>query len=200
MAERELDQAEQRLRMQAKAELRTRIRGLRRVMPEAACAARSQAICERLVALPAFERARAVIGYAAFRKEADPGAALRVAASAGKRVGLPRVADDGSLSLHAYAEGDALEPSGYGILEPLASARAIADAEVELIIVPALVVDARGHRIGYGEGFYDRLLPRLPGAFKVVIAYDFQLLAETPDTHRDVPVDCVVTDTRVLMV
>ena len=69
---RELDEAgEQALRMRAKAELRERLRALRRVMPEAACAARSSALCERLIALPEFERARVVVGYAAFRKEAS---------------------------------------------------------------------------------------------------------------------------------
>lgn len=201
MHRRELDQAaEQALRAQAKQELRKRMRGLRRVMPEAACAARSLAICERLSGLPAFERAAVVVGYAAFRKEADPSAALRSAERAGKRVGLVRIDDGGGLALHAYAQGDPLEDNAFGIAEPQANAPRIAHADVDLVIVPALAVDARGHRIGYGHGYYDRLLPALTRAFKVAIAYDFQLLAEAPDTHGDAAVDCVVTDARELTV
>ena len=61
-----------------------------------------------------------------------------------------------------------------------------------------MAIDASGYRIGYGQGYYDRLLPKLGAAFKVAIVYDFQLLAETPYTDGDVPVDCVVTDQRTL--
>jgi 5-formyltetrahydrofolate cyclo-ligase len=192
--------AEHALRVQAKQELRERTRALRRVLPASACAVRSAAICERLLTLDAFAQASTLIGYVAHRKEADPRAALDAAARAGKRVGLTRVEDAAALGLHRYVDGDALAPNGFGIAEPLASAPSIALDEVDLIIVPALAVDARGHRIGYGHGYYDRLLPKLSRAFKVAIAYDFQLLAETPDTPSDARVDCVVTDARVLRV
>jgi 5-formyltetrahydrofolate cyclo-ligase len=66
--------------------------------------------------------------------------------------------------------------------------------------VPALAVDARGFRIGYGRGFYDRLLPTLPNALTVAIVYDFQLVAEVPEEPFDVPVHVVATDARVLRV
>jgi 5-formyltetrahydrofolate cyclo-ligase len=201
MGPREIDEAaEQALRARAKQELRGRMRALRRVIPQAACAARSSALCTRLCELPAFTQASTVIGYTAYNKEADPTAALLVAAASGKSVGLVRVEEHGALGLHAYAEGDLLEPNQLGILEPSASASRIPPEDVSLIIVPALAVAASGHRIGYGQGYYDRLLPRLVHAFKVAIAYDFQLLAEIPCTHDDVPVDCVLTDKRVLMV
>jgi 5-formyltetrahydrofolate cyclo-ligase len=201
MARRELDEAaEQALRMRAKEELRERLRGVRRVMPVEACAARSRAICARLCELPQLASARVVIGYAAYRKEADPAAALLHAQQAGKRTGLVRVDEAGGLGLHAYHDGDVLEPNAYGIAEPSASAPRIAPADVDVIIVPALAVDERGHRIGYGQGYYDRLLPGLARAFKVAIAYDFQLLVETPDTRDDVRVDCIVTDLRTILV
>jgi 5-formyltetrahydrofolate cyclo-ligase len=200
MAERDHSEAaEQALRVRAKAELRSRLRSVRRVMPQASCDARSRAICERLVALPQFARASVIAGYAAFRKEADPADALRQAEAAGKQIALVRIADDGALALHAHRAGDVLAENGYGILEPPASAPRVPTEAVELIIVPALAVDARGHRIGYGHGYYDRLLPRLERAYKVAIAYDFQLMAEAPDTPGDVPVDCVITDQRTIV-
>jgi 5-formyltetrahydrofolate cyclo-ligase len=198
---RELDEAgEQALRMRAKAELRERLRALRRVMPEAACAARSTALCERLIALPEFDRARTVVGYAAYRKEAGVERALRAAEDAGKTTGLVRVEPENALGVHHHRNGDALIENAYGILEPPEDAPRIDLAAVDLILVPALAVDERGHRIGYGQGYYDRLLPRLPRAFKIAVAYDFQLLAETPNTHADVALDCVVTDERVVYV
>jgi len=192
------ERAELALRARAKQELRKRMRDLRRVLPSEACATRSAAICERLQALPELGRASVVVGYVAFRKEADPTAVLRSAEAAGKLVGLPRVQPDGTLELHRYASGDALVENGYGITEPDEHAARIAPERVSLVIVPTLAVDATGHRIGYGQGFYDRLLPRLSAAFKVAIAYDFQLLAETPNMPGDVAVDCVITDKQAL--
>jgi 5-formyltetrahydrofolate cyclo-ligase len=201
MPRREMDPAaEQALRAGAKQELRERLRGLRRVMPRDACAARSAAICARLWELPELAGARVVIGYAPYRKEADPSAALLRAEQAGNRTGLVRIEDAGGLGLHAYSNGDALESNAYGIAEPLATAARIELGDVDVIIVPALAVDERGHRIGYGHGYYDRLLPTLPRAFKVAIAYDFQLLVETPDTTGDARVNCVVTDLRTIRV
>jgi 5-formyltetrahydrofolate cyclo-ligase len=192
--------AEQLLRERAKTELRQRMRALRRVMPAESCAQRSRALCDRLCALPEFARATTVVGYAAFRKEADPTLALRAAERAGKTVGLVRIGDDGALDIHRYREGDALIENAYGIAEPSRDAPRIAAADVGLILVPALAVDGRGQRIGYGEGYYDRLLPGVPRAFKVATTYDFQVLLEIPDAAHDVAVDCVVTDARTLRV
>jgi 5-formyltetrahydrofolate cyclo-ligase len=191
---------EQALRVRAKQELRGRMRGLRRVLPLTACAERSSAICARLCELAAFASARTLIGYTAYQKEADPAGALRVAEHARQTVGLVRIEDGGGLGLHRHREGDALEQNAFGIAEPLLQAERIAYEHVDLVIVPALAIDARGHRIGYGHGYYDRLLPQLPRAFKVAIAYDFQLLMDLPSTPGDVSVDCVVTDARTLMI
>jgi 5-formyltetrahydrofolate cyclo-ligase len=200
MLRRDMDAAtEQALRVQVKAELRQRMRGLRRVLPKPARAARSAAICARLIELPEFARASTVVAYAATATEANPEQALATAARAGKTVGLPRVDAQGRLSLHHYRAGDALVLSSSGIEEPSADAPRLEAASIDLIVVPALGFDSRGQRIGYGQGHYDRLLPLLERAFKVVIGFDFQLLVQTPDTPGDVALDCIVTDARVLV-
>ena len=189
MPARDMDEAaELALRTGAKQELRERLR-----------APRTRAICARLTELSAFAHARVVVGYTAYRKEADPAAALVLAEQAGKRVGLVRIDDAGELAVHAHRAGDVLAANAYGIDEPLPSAPRIDEGEVDLIVVPALAVDERGHRIGYGQGYYDRLLPRLAHAFKVAVAYDFQRLVETPNTPHDARVDCVITDVRTIV-
>jgi 5-formyltetrahydrofolate cyclo-ligase len=194
------DEHERAIRTAAKQALRERMRAVRRVLPRSACSARSRAICERVVALPAFERAHAVLGYAAFGKEASPHQALLAAERAGKAVGFPRVIEGGALALHRHHEGAELIENAFGILEPPDSAPVLDDAAIELVLVPVLAVDERGQRVGYGQGYYDRLLPRLAHAYKVAVAYDFQLLCEIPDTPGDFAVDCVVTDRHVLIV
>lgn len=190
---------EEQLRFSVKAELRKRMRGLRKLLPLDARVERSRAIVERLRALPAFERARTVAAFVAIKGEVDVSALLTFARAAGKTVLLPRVdAEREELALHVFAEGDLLEPSGFGVPEPRADAPVIAPHDVDLVIVPGLVFDERGHRIGYGAGFYDKLLPRLPGAVTVGVAYDFQLVAEVPNTAGDVAVALIVTDARVV--
>jgi 5-formyltetrahydrofolate cyclo-ligase len=85
--------------------------------------------------------------------------------------------------------------------EPPADAPEAARGDVELLVVPALAVAENGHRLGYGAGFYDAALPDFrPPALAVVVAYDFQLLAEVPTLAHDVPCDIVVTDARTLVV
>jgi 5-formyltetrahydrofolate cyclo-ligase len=186
-----------RLRGHAKRELRTRMRAVRRVLPRSACELRTSAATTRLLELPEFARARCVLGFHAIHKELDPAALLARAAELGKRVALPRVHDSG-LSLHLYQPGDVLEESGFGTLDPSPDAPLVEPTEVDLVLVPGLAFDARGHRIGYGRAFYDRLLPTLLGAFRVGVAYDFQVLPELPNEEHDVPVHCVVSDARVL--
>jgi 5-formyltetrahydrofolate cyclo-ligase len=185
------------LRGHAKAQIRTQVRAVRRVLPLESCAERSGRACQQLAALPEFATARTLIVYAAMRKELDPSPLVLLARSQGKAIGLPRMEGD-VLRLHTYEPHDALEDNGYGVYEPSANAPRIAPERVDFIVVPALALDPRGHRIGYGRGFYDRLLPTLPQAFKVGVAYDFQLIAEAPNDAHDVPMNCVVTDVRVL--
>jgi 5-formyltetrahydrofolate cyclo-ligase len=192
--------AERSLRAQVKQALRERMRRVRHVLPPEAAAARSARLCERLWALPELQAAALIVGYRAVRKEADVAALLARAEQAGKRVGLPRVHDDTGLALHLHRAGQPLEESGYGIEEPLASAEGVPLDAAMLILVPALAIDVRGHRVGYGRGYYDRLLPQLPRAYKVAVGYDFQLASELPEAEHDVAVDCVVTDERTLRI
>jgi 5-formyltetrahydrofolate cyclo-ligase len=192
--------SERALRAQVKQALRERMRRVRHVLPPDAVAARSARLCERLWALSELQAAPLVVGYRAVRKEVDLAALLARAEHAGKRVGLPRVKDAHELQLSYHASGDVLVESALGIEEPASDAERVPLHAEMVILVPALALDVRGHRVGYGRGYYDRLLPRLPGAFSVAIGYDFQLASELPECEHDFAVDCVVTDERTLRV
>jgi len=191
--------AEQRLRYQAKEVLRGRMRSLRRVLNKDACDERSAKLCARLLELPEVAAAKTVVGFAAFGKEPRLALALRALDERGVVTGLPRVEDE-NLTLHRYRDGEPLEESGYGITEPLQTAPRIETADIDVIVVPGLCFDGSGFRVGYGKGFYDRLLPTLPRALRVGICYDHELLGELPSTSGDAPVHIVVTDARVLRI
>jgi 5-formyltetrahydrofolate cyclo-ligase len=177
------------------------MRTVRGNLPVAACKARSSAIHDAVLQLPCFERARTVIGYMSILNEVDPAPILRTAREQGKTIGLPRVdMTNQQLTIHHWSQGDALEKSPFGVMEPYACAPEIKPSEIDLVLVPALAIDPRGYRIGYGKGFYDRFLALLSDAKSVGIAYDFQLIIESPATADDLPVSVVVTDQRTLFV
>jgi 5-formyltetrahydrofolate cyclo-ligase len=90
-------------------------------------------------------------------------------------------------------------PHPFGHREPAGRCKVAYPGEIDVIVVPALAVDPRGYRIGYGGGYYDRALPlHVPPAMSIAVAFDFQLIAEAPQTDGDVPVHWIVTDTRSL--
>jgi 5-formyltetrahydrofolate cyclo-ligase len=184
----------------AKEALRKRYAALRRALSGEARAERAQRACQLLLAHESFVRARSVLAYAALRFELDPALAVARAHALGKLVALPRVdAESGELRLHAYTPGDELVESGFGVREPRATAPSVALDEIDLVLVPGLAFDARGYRLGYGKGFYDRLLPSLTHAVRIGLAFELSLLAEVPNAEHDVPVDTLVTDKRVLL-
>jgi 5-formyltetrahydrofolate cyclo-ligase len=192
--------AEDLLRQRVKVELRKRMRGLRNAMPTHACAERSARIVERLTALAPLARANAVALFwpIAERHEVDLRGLDERLRARGARVAYPAVdPETRAMSFRWVAHPDQMQEHGFGFREPPSGAREVAPGELEAIVVPALAVDPAGHRIGYGAGYYDAALPpHAPPAATVVVAFDFQLIAEVPVTPGDVRLDWVVTDGR----
>jgi 5-formyltetrahydrofolate cyclo-ligase len=92
-----------------------------------------------------------------------------------------------------------LAERGRKFLEPPPDAPRAARGELDLVMVPALAVTDGGHRLGYGVGFYDATLPDFcPPARSLLVAFEFQLLAELPVFEHDVACDLVVTDGRTI--
>ena len=192
--------AEDLLRRRVKAELRKRMRGLRHTTPASACAERSRRIVERLLAMPELVSARTVALFWPIveKHEVDlrpVDAALR---ARGADVAYPTIdSASGVMTFRFAPDVDAMEERGFGFREPSADAREAREGELSVIVVPALVLDTTGHRIGYGAGYYDRTLPRFaPPAVTIAVAYDFQLIAEVAVTEGDVAVEWIVTDKR----
>lgn len=192
---------ELRIRAEVKAQLRAKMRAIRRALPASARAARSAKIVERLLALPAYAGASVVAGFFPLRGEVDLRALFDRVLADGKTLALPRVdLESDEIVLHRWSPGDPLEEGPYELREPTHDAPEVAPADVGLVICPALAADETGNRIGYGRGYYDRLLPRCTRAYGCVVAFDFQLVAEVPAMPGDVAVDAVVTDARTIVV
>lgn len=199
MSEDEAERTEAELRRRAKQALRGQMRTVRGALPASACDARSSAIQERVVALAELERATTILSFASIRNEVRTRPIMETVWSARKRVALPRVVGD-ALCLHLVEPDTPLVDGAFSVPEPPESASRVEPNEIDFALVPALAVDPRGFRIGYGGGYYDRLLPLLTKACTCAVAYDFQLISEVPELPFDGAVDLVVTDERLIRV
>lgn len=188
--------------MPDKQALRQRLLSRRDAIPPEVRTAKSRLICERIAGLPEFASARTVLLFAPFRSEVDTLPLLAVSLAAAKRVLYPKV-DRRSRELLLFEVRNRNElAAGYqGIPEPavLADDRRAGIAEVDAAVVPGAGFDMTGARIGYGGGYYDRLLALTPGPVTIAPAFEEQLVAEgiRAEAH-DRPVSLIVTDRRVI--
>jgi 5-formyltetrahydrofolate cyclo-ligase len=191
------------LKRRAKQQIRQRMRAVRSAIPEAALEIRSAKIRDRLAALPEVASARSIALFWPMpdRGEVNLCELDRELRRKGLRLYYPFMSRPYS-SIGGFALVDdpaALAECGRGFLEPSGDAPVAARGDIDVVVVPALAVSEKGHRLGYGAGFYDRVLPEFcPPARSVVVAYAFELLAELPDTPGDVACDVVLTDEHVV--
>ena len=186
---------------EAKQALRGRVLAARDALDDDARIGAAQAISARIAALPAFAAAHTVLLTLPFRSEWDTRPLARAIIAAQRRLVVPRVDRTARmLVLHAIADLERdVEPGYLGIPEPRPACTIVAPTTVDLVIVPGVAFDAAGRRLGYGGGFYDRLVPLLrPGVALVAGAFDEQIVAAVPTASHDARVPLVVTPTRVL--
>jgi 5-formyltetrahydrofolate cyclo-ligase len=183
--------------------LRRRHRAARRALDPAQQRAAARALARRFRA--AFTGFRRVAGY-----EADDGepslAAVRAACEArGARWFLPRLDPlrPGRMAFVAAPPPHDLRHGLHALREPDGTGRAVPPWSLDLVCVPLVAFDDRGHRLGRGAGYYDRVLGRaaqvrLP--FLLGIAHDCQRCARIPEEPWDQPLDAVLTPTRLHVV
>ncbi len=196
------DHDESALIRERKHQMRRSILAVRRGLSEADRLARSRRIWERVAALSCYLQARVVLGYMAFDHEVQTDGLMRQAIESGKQLALPMVQPDRQgMALYLIEDLERDVAPGYrGILEPQSQrTRAVAPETLELALVPGVAFDLRGGRLGFGVGFYDRLLSRLPRDTPTVgLAFDFQIIPRLPSQPHDIMLDAIVTESRVI--
>ncbi len=140
-----------------------------------------------------------IAGYWPLGDEVDCRPALTALKTAGAEVALPVVAGQGQVLLfRSWSPGDALESGPFGTAHPTTRAAIVAPF---VLLLPLIAFDARGHRLGYGAGYYDRTIAALRrdrGILAVGIAYDEQQVDAVPSDVHDQRMDAVITDQRTL--
>ncbi len=174
-----------------KSELRKGLLEQRRSLAREQVEEYSQLIRKRLEDLPEYRRAESVGYYYSFDNEADTKDIISGALGK-KRVFLPRTEDD--ISFHEIKSLDGLEKGRFGLMQPPAGTK---EGRLDMIIVPGIGFDASGNRLGRGKGYYDRYLA-MTDALKIGLAYDFQIADRIPSEDNDIPVDIIITESRVV--
>jgi 5-formyltetrahydrofolate cyclo-ligase len=142
-----------------------------------------------------------VSGFMPLRSEINPLHLMRRLAERGARLALPVVAGRGKpLLMRSFEFGAPLAKGVWGIREPMADAPEVAP---DILIVPLLAFDRRGHRLGYGAGYYDMTLTALRAHKPVTaigIAYAAQEIPEVPTTERDERLDFMLTEREAIAI
>jgi len=180
--------------------------------------AKSAIIQKNLVKSPFFRQARNIALYSSIQNEVLTDAIFTRAQLEKKAVCYPRVLK-GELKMHflPVRSLDELSPGAYDIREPGAmgpgktgtegtretdgkpgtEAAIIKTSELDLVVIPGVAFDITGSRLGFGKGFYDRVLTEADCPL-VALAYDFQVLAFIPTESFDVRMDAIITESRII--
>ncbi len=183
--------------------LRKEIKEKRNRLSEREVQEKSKLIKETLFSLPEFKSAHTITFYVSKKedREVDTEEMIKGSLKIGKRVLIPVVDTlEKKLVFSELKRYEDLVPSTFGILEPLPELRKILPASAtRLVVVPGVVFDLHGHRIGQGAGYYDRFLESLSRyVIKIGLSFELQIVEELPKEDHDMKLDKIITEDRAI--
>ena len=157
---------------------------------------KSRKIKDALFNLESYKKSKTAMFFVSFNSEVNTHDMIKE--SIGRKIiVVPKVVNK-EIEPSVIIDLDNLIPSGkFGILEPIELMK-IAYKNIGLVLVPGIAFDREGHRIGYGFGYYDKFLKKVPKAVKIGLCFDFQVVDKVPREEHDVPVDLIVTEERII--
>ncbi|MCP4410825.1 MAG: 5-formyltetrahydrofolate cyclo-ligase [Gammaproteobacteria bacterium] len=162
----------------------------------------SRKTCNTLIKLPEYQDSDTVLWYLDQRSELRTQHAIPAALASSKKVTIPYCVGN-ELHLWWLHGLDELASGSYGILEPPAHRwndhdRAVDVKQLDLVIVPGVGFDRQGHRLGNGQGYYDRLLSKAgPNTLFIALCYESQIFNEIPATPTDVNMHMIITEKQI---
>jgi 5-formyltetrahydrofolate cyclo-ligase len=186
-----------------KQSIRQQIIALRDELPAATRAAHNTAITARLTAMPEYQRAKVILGYMNFGSEFASELWVKQAQADGKKLILPK-ANPRTKLLELYQVENCetqLAPGLWEIREPIVElcTRVFSPTEVEFILLPGIAFTRDGARLGYGGGFYDRLLAGIQHRPSLVAgAFSTQVVQQLPQIATDRKVEWLVTEDETI--
>jgi 5-formyltetrahydrofolate cyclo-ligase len=185
-------------------EIREQLTGRRRALLPAERITAAQGLRRSLEQLPEYFTDARVAGYWATNGELPLNLVIPPLASRGQQFLLPVIGKGNRLRFAPWQSGEDVQPNRHGIPEPVAPRELLEPFQLDLVLVPLVGFDRRGHRLGYGGGYYDRSFAFLNEQARptepllVGIAYAFQELPQIDDAAWDVPLDFVATEQELI--
>lgn len=158
----------------------------------------NDALIKNLMSIPEYKNAVNIFTYISVKAEPDTTYFINASLSSGKNICVPKC----NIKTHTMkfikisSYEDDLQTGNYNIPEPISDVEF--KSKPDLIIIPALSCDIYGNRLGYGGGYYDRFLSETKSGVKVAIIYDCLLCESLPVENTDIPVDIIITESRIL--
>ena len=181
--------------MLTKAELRRHLLARRAMLTPAEIAQYSTVIAAHVCALPSFGVSHTVMVYMALPQEVQTMPIITQARQAQKRVTVPVIRGQGLIAVALSESPTQLRRGRFGILEPCGPQRVIHPQEIGCIAVPGIAFDARGGRLGFGKGYYDRFLRQLPATtYRCGLAFGIQMVPCVPQAPHDICMHGMVTE------
>ncbi len=158
----------------------------------------SSQICKQIEKLPSYNKAKTIAFYFAKNKEVSLGYLIGKAFLDSRKVFLPKTwLKEKTLTFHQIFSFSDLKPGPFGLLEPPLENPQLSPKEFDIIFVPGVAFDLEKGRIGYGGGFYDRILKDTK-ALKIGVAYSFQIFEKLPLEEHDQKVDMIITEKGII--
>ena len=162
-------------------------------LPETYCTEADAGILRQVTDMPEYRAAGTVFCYVGMDQEIDTKPIITRMLADGKRVAVPRCVGRGVMNAYEIHTLSVLEPGMMGILEPPTSCTLVEPEELQLVLVPCVTCTARGERLGYGGGFYDRYLEKT-SAFRSILVRSRVMEEAVPMEEHDLCMDAVITE------
>lgn len=173
-----------------KSELRDRIRSQKLAMTDAEIRQKSQTLAALFFETEYYCNAKTIYGYIGFNQEVRTLPILEQAIRDGKQVAIAKCYGKEMVFIR-MDDLSLIQKRSFGLPEPIADSP-VAEDKTALVLMPGLAFDSRGHRIGYGGGYYDRFLSQESQHPTVALCFDFQVLEHLQTEEFDIPVDLVL--------
>lgn len=184
----------------SKAELRQKFLSLRSGLSESARKTADKKIFERLLALPYYQRTQVVYCYVSVKNEADTRKIIRESLEKRMKVAVPRVTGRGRMEFCFIQSPADLVAGKWSIPEPGDwCVKAPCPDRDSLVLMPGVVFDRKGNRIGYGGGFYDRYLAQCTDCMKIALAFSCQCIENVTCDTYDVHADIIITEKEMIV-
>ena len=179
--------------MQTKQELRKFAKNVRKTLNTEVI---SEQILQIFLSSEIYNKAKNIAAYYPYNNELN---IIKLFKDNNKSFYLPKMKKNDNMTFHPYKENDTLIKNSFNISEPVTDA--VSPDIIDLMILPALMCDKKGFRLGYGKGCYDKFLSQQNfNGIKVVFIPDELLVNSLPTDEYDIPVDFIVTQTKVITI